>query len=624
MRSPGLIASCILVATSTVTLAPTAASAQVDGSVDQLPFPDMVVNEFIGELFSADLSTAVFTQDTAPLLREPAVNAGITTAVDLATGELRLIQPDRGPSDQQPWQLDGDGSHVVMSASWEGVVADDADDGESDLFLVDTTVDDVVALTAGLTADSYRHVGVSDDALTVVFRSSEAGGPDQLHLWQSDTVSVIPTVGILDSSEPVALSGDGTTVLYSTRSGTDVTWHVHDIATGVEQTILGVSVFDVDLSFDGSVVAGDEADFDALTSSAVIWRTAETELVIVDVPGADSVLSGDGSVLVGRSNRAVDADVVKTIWRLDIDTGEVSTVLETSQRLRGIVAVSADGESIVVHTTPSAVGQRPVTIDFFTDEIEHFFLVDLSGTPPPVPGFSGTLDDQLVRLYDAFFDRAPDAGGLEFWRTQRSQGLELFEVSAAFAESPEFIETYGELDDEAFVELVYANVLDRAPDVGGQAFWLDQLVNGRERGTVMALFSESPEFIESTGTLPSESAIAASVRRLYAGYFGRTADPEGLAFWIGQAEDGITLEHISETMRVSDEFAALYGFDDPELFILNLDDPLTVALIGLGNTMGVSDDTIEFADDTTAAQAMIVITNSAEVVALTSSTPVGD
>lgn len=625
MKSPGsLAASVLLLVTSIVTLTPTAALAQLEGSAEQLPFPELAANEFIGEHFSADLSTAAFTQDSEPLVREPAVNAGITTIIDLATGELRLIQPDRGPSDQVPLQLDGDGSHLLISANWEGVVVDDADDGASDLFLVDTAVDDVVALSAGITAEAFDPIGVSDDALTVVFGSGEVGAADQLHLWQSDTVTVIPTVGVLDSSQRAALSGDGTTLLYSTTSGTDITWHVHDLATGVEQTILGTSVFGLDLSSDGSVVAAIEADADPLTSNAVVWQTSETELVRFETPGADAVLSSNGSALFGRSNRAIDADEVKTVWRLDIATGQVDTVLETSQRLRGVVAVSADGDSIVVHTTASAVGQRPVTIDFFSDEIEAFFLVDLTRTPAPVPGFSGTLDDQLVRLYRAFLDRAPDDGGLEFWRNQRIRGLGLFEVSAAFAQSPEFIDTYGDLDDEAFIDLVYLNVLDRAPDEGGQAFWLDELANGRERGTVMALFNDSPEFVESTGTLPPESATAASVRRLYAGYFGRSADPSGLAFWVGQAEDGVSLENISETMRLSDELAALYGIDASDSFVLDLDDPLTIARIGLGNTQGIFQDVIIFPGDTSAAEAMITITNSAEFVALTSSTPVGD
>ena len=50
--------------------------------------------------------------------------------------------------------------------------------------------------------------------------------------------------------------------------------------------------------------------------------------------------------------------------------------------------------------------------------------IDLDGDAfcPLIAGYSGALDDQLARLYDAYFDRRPDAGGLEFWRYERIGG----------------------------------------------------------------------------------------------------------------------------------------------------------------------------------------------------------
>ncbi len=608
---------------------PTPASAAVDGSVEQLPFPDFAPNEFVGEVFSSDLSTAAFTRDPAPLVGDPAPNAGITTVVDLSTGELRQIQPDRGFSDQLIVQLDGDGSHLLMSSNWQGVVAGDADDGAADLFLVDTAVDDVVALTAGLSGELFEAIGVSDDALTVVFGSGDVEGSDQLHVWQDGTISDITTVGTLDTFEPTALSGDGTTLLYSTRSGTVVTWHVQTLATGDEVTIVAPTVFDAHLSNDGSIVAGTEADADPDSTDAVVWRTDVTEITRIAVPGTTSLLSGDGSALVGG---ATDTGLEPTniVWRLDIATGEVTVVLETSKRFRNVVAVSDDGNSLVAHTVPSAIGVRPVPVDFYFEELERFFLIDLSNGPAPVPGYTGTLDAQLVRLYDAYFDRAPDGGGLEFWRNQRASGQGLFGVSAAFARSPEFVATYGELDNDAFIDLMYANVLDRSPDVGGKAFWLDQLAQGRSRGTVMALFSESPEFIDRTGTLPSENSIAAAVRRLYAGYFGRSADAAGLAFWISQAEQGRSLEAISSAFLSSVEFTSLYSpvLDDFGPGV-DVNDGRAVAVIGFGNTVGTVNEDMAFelgeqvlGGDISLADVMIMITNAPEFVALTSSSPV--
>lgn len=634
MMSSRLTTAFVLAATSVVALVPGAAASQVDGSVEQLPFPDFAPNEFVDERFSSDLSAAIFTQDPEPLIGEPSANAGITTVVDLSTGELVLIQAERGPSDQIPAQLDADGSHLLLSANWEGVVADDADGGSSDLFVVKTDTDDVIAITAGLTAEQFDPVGMSDDAFTVVFASTDIAGVTTLHLWQNDVVTDIPTVGVVDTFEANALSADGATLLYSTRVGADITWHAHDIESGIERTIAGTLVFDVGISDDGSVVVGTEVDADPAADNAVIWRTDEAALTRVDVPGRDAMLSGDGSTLFGTASR-VDLDdegaetEVNSAWRLDLATGAVTTILESGQRVRGVAAVSDDAASMVLHAAPASVGQRPVTLDFLDDDIERFFLIDFSEGPAVVPGYSGSLDAQLVRLYDAFFDRAPDAGGLEFWRDQRAQGQGLFDVSAAFAQSPEFVETYGDLDDIAFIELVYRNVLDRQPDFAGGVFWLDELANGRDRGSLMALFSDSPEFVESTGTLPPENAIAGSVRRLYAGYFGRSGDDAGLAFWIDQAEQGMELETISEVFRTSDEFAALYDADAARAAGININDPETLALIGYGNTVGELGQNLDLLDDisdggTTAAQAMVLVTNLPEVVAITSTTPAGD
>ncbi len=110
---------------------------------------------------------------------------------------------------------------------------------------------------------------------------------------------------------------------------------------------------------------------------------------------------------------------------------------------------------------------------------------------------------QIERLYRAYFDRSADQGGLDFWLEQFVLGANLGVLSQEFAGSAEFVGTYGELDNAAFVDLVYQNVLGRLPDAAGRAFWLDRLDSGTNtRGEVMIGFSESPEFIIATDTIP--------------------------------------------------------------------------------------------------------------------------
>ena len=119
---------------------------------------------------------------------------------------------------------------------------------------------------------------------------------------------------------------------------------------------------------------------------------------------------------------------------------------------------------------------------------------------PVSPGVRGSIE----RLYWSVFDRAPDAGGEAFWVDRYVSGLPLATIAQSFMSSDEWSETYGEVDDEQFVTLLYRNVLDRTPDRGGFDFWLDRLSSGASRTDLLLGFSESPEFVDATGTAPPE------------------------------------------------------------------------------------------------------------------------
>lgn len=160
----------------------------------------------------------------------------------------------------------------------------------------------------------------------------------------------------------------------------------------------------------------------------------------------------------------------------------------------------------------------------------------------------GGLVSPVIRLYDAYFGRLPETGGLEFWTGQRRNGETLERISDFFALSPEFERSYGETTDAEFIELVYANVLGRLPDAGGRAFWVTQLSSGLSRGSMMIAFSESPENVERT-------AAQVRVTSLYLGLLRRAPDPSGYAFWVGQVESGLSAQNLIAGMLSSDEYA---------------------------------------------------------------------
>ena len=147
------------------------------------------------------------------------------------------------------------------------------------------------------------------------------------------------------------------------------------------------------------------------------------------------------------------------------------------------------------------------------------------------PEFQGAIAP-VARLYFAYFLRIPDYAGLNFWIGYYKAGNPLETISNAFAQSPEFTSRYGSLNNAQFVSLVYQNVLGRAPDAPGLAFWTGQLDSAAmTRGQVMVGFSESPEYKQT-----SDSEIY--VTMMYFGMLRRAPDQGGFDFWVQYRDTG--------------------------------------------------------------------------------------
>lgn len=101
----------------------------------------------------------------------------------------------------------------------------------------------------------------------------------------------------------------------------------------------------------------------------------------------------------------------------------------------------------------------------------------------------------VYRLYQAAFDREPDLPGIGFWLDMLDNGGSLYDVAAGFHGSDEFRNLYGAAPANAdLVTRYYQNVLQRAPDPAGHAWWLGLLDSGQmSAAQVLAGFSESAE-----------------------------------------------------------------------------------------------------------------------------------
>ncbi|MGG7603106.1 DUF4214 domain-containing protein [Massilia sp. BKSP1R2A-1] len=91
---------------------------------------------------------------------------------------------------------------------------------------------------------------------------------------------------------------------------------------------------------------------------------------------------------------------------------------------------------------------------------------------------------QAYRIYQAAFDRKPDAGGLGAWIHVLDHGTSLDTVAGGFLASGDFAERYGNnLTNDQFATRLYQNVLHREPEKGGDDHWT----------LVLAAFGESNE-----------------------------------------------------------------------------------------------------------------------------------
>ena len=132
----------------------------------------------------------------------------------------------------------------------------------------------------------------------------------------------------------------------------------------------------------------------------------------------------------------------------------------------------------------------------------------------------------VVRLYFATFLRVPDYAGLTFNAGLVKAGtITVTQLANFFTQSPEFMATYGALNDTQFVTLLYNNVLNRAPDTAGLNGWVALLQGGYTRGQVLIGFSDSPEYQAS-------SANKVFVSMMYTGMLRRTPEAAGFNGWV--------------------------------------------------------------------------------------------
>jgi hypothetical protein len=135
------------------------------------------------------------------------------------------------------------------------------------------------------------------------------------------------------------------------------------------------------------------------------------------------------------------------------------------------------------------------------DEFEGQFLLltaKLTRTAEGDPAFAGVDETVLGAL--------SDEGALELGQADARQ-LSALQFADVFLAAPEFTAAFGSNpSNNAFVTELYANVLGRAPDAGGLAYWEAWTKSGMAHDQPLVAFATSPK-ISSPPRLTPRMAI---------------------------------------------------------------------------------------------------------------------
>ena len=171
----------------------------------------------------------------------------------------------------------------------------------------------------------------------------------------------------------------------------------------------------------------------------------------------------------------------------------------------------------------------------------NLLVASPTGGAPATAMLTGTGERSLVtHYYRSILRRAPDAGGKTFWEGEGARvaniGANINEVWYALAQtfyfSPEYVAF--NRSNTAFATDLYATFFNRQPDSGGLAFWVGNLDNGMPREVALAEFMLSPEFRNFSQAIFGNPVVRAeqnTVMDFYRGLLSRLPDDGGFFFW---------------------------------------------------------------------------------------------
>jgi len=210
--------------------------------------------------------------------------------------------------------------------------------------------------------------------------------------------------------------------------------------------------------------------------------------------------SGANILLITSSQESYDAAILGKI------IGSYTVELINSNPAHSVILTNSNQTYQITNPNLSITGTNGIDVVALTESSNNF-NVSLSSSTATLTDNSGVLGvdtlasierlqftdtnialdigptqtaGSVYMLYQATFNRTPDAAGLGYWIAQVDKGANIItNVAASFIQSPEFVAKYGSNSSNAsYVDNLYQNVLHRAGESGGVAYWNQQLNTG--------------------------------------------------------------------------------------------------------------------------------------------------
>ncbi len=230
--------------------------------------------------------------------------------------------------------------------------------------------------------------------------------------------------------------------------------------------------------------------------NGIASKFSPSELLLADneVWGAESVVYSDMDLAVFRD---LGYKIKNTITSFDKHTfipgvettkvvGDIAapdTVVLDGPRNNATIKKIANSDVLVNTKSVSNIGLAAIDTIQFDD-----YTVNLNIGRDSKLIEAGQLD-KLVQLYIAFFNRVPDAAGLDYWINRAHDGMSMNGIADSFfinAQALSAVTGYSpNATNRELVLNVYKNVLNRTsstvpPDEAGVSYWVNDLDSGAQ------------------------------------------------------------------------------------------------------------------------------------------------